>query len=64
MKQCPLTKSSCSESCAWFIESRRKYQDHVEGECSLVKISHISARLKEVSSSISKLEQTIYNKEF
>lgn len=64
MKQCPLTKQDCTNECAWFRGSRRKYRNHVEGECSLVSMGRIPDELKEVSSSIGKLEQTIHNKEF
>lgn len=64
MKQCPLTKGQCTNECAWFRESRRRYQDRIEGECSLVSIGRISDGLKEVGSSINKLEQTIHNTDF
>lgn len=64
MKRCPLTQSDCKPDCAWFRESRRKHQDRIEGECSLAGMGRISDGLKEVSSSINKLEQTIHSKEF
>lgn len=64
MKWCPVAKCDCRPDCAWFKESRRKYQDHIEGVCSLLEMGHISAGIKEVNDSINKLERTIYNKDF
>lgn len=64
MKQCPLSGKSCSTACAWFKESRRKYKDHIEGECSLVAIGRISDRLIEVSHSINGVERIIRNTDF
>lgn len=64
MKWCPVAKCDCRSDCAWFKESRRKYQDHIEGVCSLLEMGRISDRLKEISSSINKLEQIICNTDF
>lgn len=64
MKQCPLTKEQCTNECAWFRESRRKYPDHVEGMCAFAKIPDIKDELQQIKNSIEKLNQTIMYKSF
>lgn len=62
---CPMTKEEGTSKCAWFKQSRRRYQDDgCHGECSLLEVARLSDRLKEVSASIKALEQTINNKSF
>ena len=61
---CPLTKEQCTVNCALFEESRRKYRDHIEGECSIVGISRIPDMLNNVSRSIDRLKQAIYDTDF
>lgn len=57
---CPIIKTECRTDCAWFREGRRKYQDRVEGVCSL----NVSKDLKQIKESIDKLNATLFNKEF
>lgn len=65
MAWCPITKEQCTDECAWFKKSRRRYQDgRQNGECSFIGLSYISDRLKEVTDSIKTLNETIKEKSF
>lgn len=65
MAWCPVTKEQCTDECAWFKKSRRRYPDgHHYGECSIVKMSYIPDILKEINGSITTLEYTVRNKDF
>ena len=49
MAWCPVTKEQCTDECAWFKKSRRRYPDgHHYGECSIVKMSCMQDILKEI----------------
>ena len=61
---CPMTKEECRQDCAWFIESRRKHPDHVEGNCSLTEFRSISDKLNQIEKSLDRLERTIHNTDF
>lgn len=62
MAWCPITKEQCTDECAWFKKSRRKFQDgHIEGDCSVIGVGQY---LKEVTAAIKSLENTIINKNF
>lgn len=61
---CPMIKEECKQDCAWFIASRRKYKDHVEGKCSLAVVSKVCGELEKIIKSIDKLECTIHDTDF
>lgn len=61
---CPITKSDCRSDCAWFVQSRRKHTDHIEGNCCLVEFSRIPNKIAQMRKAVEKLERTIYNTEF
>lgn len=60
MAWCPLINAECRSDCAWFVESRRKYTDHVEGTCTVNAVKE----LRQIKESIDKLNTTLFNKEF
>ena len=60
MAWCPLINAECRSDCAWFVESRRKYTDHVEGTCA----KNAAKELRQIKEGLDKLNTTLYNKEF
>ena len=64
MAWCPITKSDCRSDCALFVQSRRKYTDHIEGNCCLVEFSRISTKIDQIGKAVERLERTIHNTEF